>query len=298
MHINKSLKPEGMKPVFSTIRNPIIQSKNFWLGAILIAIVPLLAIDIMQHYLDWQKEVREELIVVVQNLYSFDRQQKAAILDKVLERNQTLMFLFYVKSASIILLLVSGFYFFKCYWKERKPKLLKPLFYTIILMACFTLSKIFIVNRINTNENIKFLELDPGISSLQQLYNDNFRGEVVYVDFWGTTCGPCLQEFRDFTKPLKSRYKQRDDIEYLYISQGNEYLWQEQIRKYNIEGHHVFINETQYEKLYRQSTKDSAILMPHYLIIDKRGSIAVRDAKRPSDKDSLYFELDKYLAER
>ena len=135
--------------------NSIIKSKDFWLSAILVAIVPLLAIDIVHHYLDWQKEVREELIVVVQNLYSFDRQQKATILDKVFERNRTLTFLFYVKSASIILLLVLGFYFFKRYWKQQRPKLFKPSLYTITLIVCFTLTKIFIINRINTNENIK-----------------------------------------------------------------------------------------------------------------------------------------------
>ncbi|WP_114789888.1 TlpA disulfide reductase family protein [Niabella yanshanensis] len=286
-----------MLQTFSSIRKSIIEAKYFWLAAILIAVVPLLAMDIIQHYLDWQKEVREELIAVVQNLYSFDRQKKASILDKVFERNQMLMFLFYVKSFSIILLLILGFYFFKRYWREKKPKLWKPLFYTITLVACFTLTKIFIVNRINTNENVRFLKLDPSISSLQTLYKDNFNGKVVYVDFWGTTCGPCLREFRDFTKPLKAKYRGRDDIEYLYVSQGNEYLWQEQIRKYDIEGNHVFVSETQYEKLYRQTTKDSAVVMPHYLIIDKNGNIVEPDAKRPSDRDSLYVELDKYLAE-
>ena len=280
------------------MHNSITKSKYFWLAAIMVAIVPWLTIDVLQHYLDWQKEVREELIVVVQNLYSFDRQQKATILDKVFERNQTLMFLFYVKSFSILLLLVLGFYFFKRYWKQQQPKFWEPLLYTITLTVCFILAKIFIINKIHTNKNIKFLALDPGISSFQQLYGDNFRGKVVYVDFWGTTCGPCLQEFRDFTKPLKDKYRQRDDIEYLYISQGNEYLWQQQIRKYDVEGNHVFVKETQYEKLYREATKDSTVVMPRYLIIDKKGHIVETSAKRPSDKDRLYLELDKYLAER
>lgn len=233
----------------------------------------------------------------MQDVYPFNRQQKANILDKVFERNQTLMLLIYVKSFVILLLLTFTFYFFKRYRKQQSPRLLKPLFYTIAIVCCFTLTKVLLINNINTNENIRFLTITPGTSSFHQLYNDNFKGKVVYVDFWGTTCGPCLQEFRNFTKPLKDKYRQRDDIGYLYIAQGNKYLWHEQIKKYNVEGDHLFVNEIQYEKLYQQSTKDSFVLMPHYLIIDKKGNIVELNAKRPSDSDSLYLQLDKYLAE-
>lgn len=276
----------------------MIKSRYFWLAAIAIAIIPILSIDVAQHYLDWQKEVREELIVVVQNLYSFNKEQKASILDKVFERNQTLMFLIYVKSFVILILIVINFYFFRRYKRQESPKLLKPFFYTIIIVACFTLTKIFLINRINTDENIRFLTINPTASSFQQLYNDNFKGKVLYVDFWGITCGPCLQEFRDFTKPLKDKYRQRDDIKYLYIAQGNEYLWREQIKKYNVEGNHVFVDETQFEKFYKQSTNDSIVLMPHYLIIDKKGRVVEPNAKQPSDGDSLYLQLDKYLSEK
>ena len=276
----------------------MIKSRYFWLAAIAIAIIPILSIDVAQHYLDWQKEVREELIVVVQNLYSFNKEQKASILDKVFERNQTLMFLIYVKSFVILILIVINFYFFRRYKRQESPKLLKPFFYTIIIVACFTLTKLFLINRINTDENIRFLTINPTASSFQQLYNDNFKGKVLYVDFWGTTCGPCLQEFRDFTKPLKDKYRQRDDIKYLYIAQGSEYLWREQIKKYNVEGNHVLVDETQFEKLYKQSTNDSTVLMPHYLIIDKKGRVVEPNAKQPSDGDSLYLQLDKYLSEK
>lgn len=253
--------------------------------------------DIAQHYLDWQKEVREELISVVQNVYSFDKQQKATILDKVFERNQTLTFLIYIKSFIIITLLPLSFYFFRIYKQQQRPNFFKPLLSTITLISCFILIKIFLVNGVITNNNIQILTLSSETSSFQTLYNENFKGKVVYVDFWGTTCGPCLQEFRDFTKPLKDKYKLRSDISYLYVAQGNEYMWHEQIKKYDVTGAHLFVNLNQYEDLYKQSTNDSIVLMPHYLIIDKRGNIVERNAKQPSDRDSLYAQLDKYLTE-
>lgn len=275
----------------------MIKSRYFWIAAIMVAVIPLLSIDIAQHYLDWQNEVREELITVVQNVYSFDKQQKATILDKVFERNQTLTFLIYIKCFSILVLLALSFFFFRLYKQRQSPNFLTPFLYTVTLISCFILIKIFLVNRVNTNGNIQILTLSPETSSFQTLYNENFKGKVVYVDFWGTTCGPCLQEFRDFTKPLKDKYKLRRDISYLYVAQGNKYLWHKQIKKYKVEGTHVFVNLNQYESLYMQSTNDSIVLMPHYLIIDKKGIIVERNAKQPSDRDSLYAQLDKYLTE-
>ena len=76
--------------------------------------------------------------------------------------------------------------------------------------------------------------------------------------------------------------------------QGNEYIWHEQIKKYNVTGYHLFAGGQQYEQLYKESTNDSMILMPHYLILDKT-EMAEANAKQPSDGDSLYAQLSKYL---
>jgi len=91
-------------------------------------------------------------------------------------------------------------------------------------MSCFVLIKILVVNRINTSSDVHILSLNPDELSFTKLYDDNFKRKVVYVDFWGTTCGPCLAEFRDFTQPLKAKFKDRADISYLYVAQGSEYM--------------------------------------------------------------------------
>lgn len=273
----------------------MIKSRYFWIAAIMLALIPLLAIDIVQHYLDWQKEVREELITVVQGLYQFSRQQKADILDRVFERNQALGFLLFAKSFAIVVLLPLSFYFFGKF-KQQQPGFGRPLLLTTALVAVVVLAKIYLVNRLNNNADIRFAAIAASDSTFSNVYRDNFKGQLVYIDFWGTTCGPCLQEFRDFTKPLKDRYRLRKDIAFLYVAQGNEYLWHEQIKKYNVTGTHLFLSPEQYEKLYKQSTHDSLVLMPHYLLLDKNGHIAETKARQPSDRDSLYAQIDQYLA--
>jgi len=276
----------------------MIKVKSFWAAAICLAIIPLLIVDIAQHYLDWKTEVREELITVVQNIYSFDRQQKADILDKVFERNTTLTFLMYSKGFLSLILAGCSFYFFGIYRRQQNTGFLKPFFSAIALLLCFMLVKIYAHNQSATNRNIQFLKVDPNDLTFERICSQNFKGKVVYIDFWGTTCGPCLQEFRDFTQPLKDRYRYRHDIAYLYVAQGNQYLWKAQIEKYKVEGFHVFVSENQYEKLYRHATNDSAgsIFMPRYLIIGKTGNILETNAAQPDTRSVLYNQLDKYLA--
>lgn len=277
----------------------MIRSKSFWIGAILFSIIPLLLIDISVHVIDWKKDVREEIITLVHDLNTYTKSQKTEALDVLLEREQTLNFLLYVKSFLCLLLLSLSFYFFKKYRKKREQPFWKPIAFAVALTACFMAVKIIVVTQTSNNDKIKILSFEPAEYSFERLYDKNFRGKVVYVDFWGTTCGPCLQEFRNSTKPLKEKYKAEQGLVYLYVSQGNKYLWKKQIEKYNVEGYHVFVNDDQYEKLYKKAVNDNGtiITMPRYLIINKKGDIVVTDAKRPSEKDSLGIELDKYLAQ-
>lgn len=275
----------------------MIKSKYFWVAAILLAIVPLLLIDITEHYLSFKKEVREELIMVAQDVYNFDKEHKAQILDRAFERNQVLNFLIYTKSFLCLISLALCFYFFRAYRTKKKSGILKPTLFSVIVICLFVSAKFLSVSLVNNNDKIKFFSLPNNAITLDQLIHEHFNNKVVYVDFWGTTCGPCLMEFRNFTKPLKDKYRSNEELNYLYISQGDEYLWKRQIEKYEVEGFHVFLNDDQYNRVFRNSIQNdtATIVMPRYLIVDKKGEVVVTDAKRPSDKDSLFAQLDKYL---
>jgi hypothetical protein len=43
--------------------------------------------------------------------------------------------------------------------------------------------------------------------------------------------------------------------------------------------------------------KHRLVLMPRYLIIDKKGGIVETNASLPSSRNSLYAQLDKYLSQ-
>lgn len=276
----------------------MIRSKFFWLGAILLALIPLLVMDIPKHSIDWERDVHDEMINVAQNVYSYTREQKAASLDHILASNQTLMAKMYLKSFVSILLLAFSIYFFIRYRKQGKPGFIKPFAITLFLLVFSVVIKVYSWTSFSGDQKITLLDVSPADTTLANIYNSNFKGKVVYVDFWGTTCIPCLDEFRNFTKPLKAKYHERKDIAYLYISRGEKLIWKQQLQKFDIEGSHIFLDGPSYDKLYRLSVrgnKDTLITMPRYLIINKQGNIAETNAPRPSDEDSIYNKLDKYL---
>jgi thiol-disulfide isomerase/thioredoxin len=160
-------------------------------------------------------------------------------------------------------------------------------------------AKLFSWMSFSGDKKIKLLQLSPADTSLGNIYRENFKGKVVYVDFWGTSCAPCLEEFRNFTKPLKQHYKNRADLAYLYICSGTRLRWKQVLQKFDIAGSHIALGKDDYAALYRRSvrgSKDTIVVMPRYLIIDKQGNIADRDAPPPSEKDSIEAKLDKYLA--
>lgn len=276
----------------------MIRSKNFWRGIVSMAIVPLLLIDIGEHRIEWEKEVWNETIYLVQSVYSYDKQQKAVILDRIFDENKTLMFLMYVKGFSSVVLLIASLYFFRLYRRQSSPGFWKPVLSGMAVAVIFIAAKL-LVAQVNTNRNIQIIQMASGEQSVEKLFTGHFKDKVVYIDFWGTTCAPCIEEFLNFTRPLKDKYKGRDDIRYLYIARGSGYLWKKQIQKYDLQGHHIFLNDEQYDNLYRQFKQDTAalVLMPTYMIADKKGRIVVSDARRPDKGDSLYIQLDKYLAQ-
>jgi thiol-disulfide isomerase/thioredoxin len=67
------------------------------------------------------------------------------------------------------------------------------------------------LGRLGTTPDIMFSALDGRAVSLA-----NLRGKVVLIDFWSTTCAPCVQEMPDL-KRLQAKY-QMQDLELVGIS--------------------------------------------------------------------------------
>lgn len=130
----------------------------------------------------------------------------------------------------------------------------------------------------------------------------SLQGKVIYIDMWGTRCGPCLEEFAHLV-PLKNRYKGKS-IAFVYLKApygfDDSKDWKELIEKHHLDG----INISMSIQFYTQNfwmrytdiySKDRLFTIPTYLIANKDGKIVNYDAPRPSDGEKLYTLIDKEL---
>jgi thiol-disulfide isomerase/thioredoxin len=116
-----------------------------------------------------------------------------------------------------------------------------------------------------------------------------FKGKVIYVDFWATWCGPCMQGIKEIA-PLKEEMK-NENVVFLYITNQTspENTWNAKIP--DIKGEHYRVSEDEWNYL---AQKFNISGIPHYALVNKNGEI-VKSSFRPSSNEELKAILEKEL---
>lgn len=168
--------------------------------------------------------------------------------------------------------------------------------YTQYLTPEINLIKIFHKKiKADFNDNMVFIKNPEKINTLKELIN-LYNGQNIFIDVWATWCGPCIEEFKH-SKILYSFLK-KHDIKLVYLSfDENRTMkkWPEMIKYYNLEGDHIRNNDKLHKDLLKEFGSEN-ISIPWYMIVNKKGEVVERHAKRPSDKDELYNQLQEKLA--
>lgn len=136
-----------------------------------------------------------------------------------------------------------------------------------------------------------------GIFDASELFarlTEPYRGKVIYLDFWGTWCGPCRENMKLMTG-IKQELAGKE-IVFIYLANNSpEATWRNVIKEMGLTGENVVhyrLPGDQQEILERHFSINA---FPTYMIIAPDGTILNSDAPSPREKEKLFSALDDAL---
>jgi thiol-disulfide isomerase/thioredoxin len=140
-------------------------------------------------------------------------------------------------------------------------------------------------------KDIKFVENYGKITDFNDLLS-HFKGKKLYLDIWGTWCGPCKVEFQH--KSALNALLKSKDVDILYICEGRnskEEVWKNMIKFYGLDGQHLMANEALLTDIFKIFGNDGSFYYPRYILIDENGKTIKSVAAKPSELETLKAQL-------
>ena len=117
-----------------------------------------------------------------------------------------------------------------------------------------------------------------------------YKGNVVFVDFWATWCGPCRAGMTQI-KPLKEELKGKN-IRFVYITNPSSPKDTWNLLIPDIEGEHYYLTNDEYN---RMAARFKVSGIPHYVLVDKTGKVVQEKIWFASSNDELKRMFNQYL---
>jgi len=106
-----------------------------------------------------------------------------------------------------------------------------------------------------------------------------YKGNVIYLDFWASWCGPCKAEMPNSAKLSKALAE--EDVVFLYVSTDKDAeAWEKMIRIMQLHGLHYRLGKNTRKAVFETF---GIKYIPHYVLFDKEGTMIKNNMSRPSD---------------
>ncbi|WP_330443397.1 TlpA family protein disulfide reductase [Flavobacterium sp. C4GT6] len=108
---------------------------------------------------------------------------------------------------------------------------------------------------------------------------EKHKGKTIVIDIWASWCPDCIKGM----PKVHDLQKQFSDVTYLFLSYDRtEEAWLKGIEKYNVQGDNYLIGSKWKGGAFSESVKLDWI--PRYMVVDKKGNIALFRAIEADDE--------------
>lgn len=150
--------------------------------------------------------------------------------------------------------------------------------------------KDFMLNKKTTGANLQSID-SKSTKDLVKAIATKYSNKVIYIDFWAPWCVPCLEEM-PYSKKIQQEYKNKNVVFLFLANRCAKDAWEATIANLGLTGEHILLTDDQFNSL---AAEFNILGIPHYLLIDKKGNIVLKDAPRPSRQKQVESEIDRLL---
>jgi len=143
-------------------------------------------------------------------------------------------------------------------------------------------------------KNTEHLSEAKDADSLWQELIRPYKGKIIYVDFWGTWCGPCKEEMK-YVADLKKQFIGKD-IVFMYLANNSpEESLKNILKTYSLTGENVVQYRLPDEQQAMIERRFGVNSFPTYMIVDKNGNMVDTNPPRPSQNETTVDFLNGWL---
>lgn len=121
-----------------------------------------------------------------------------------------------------------------------------------------------------------------------------YKGKIIYVDFWGTWCGPCKMQMT-YVADIKKQFIGNDIIFMYFANNSPEESWKNVIKSYSLTGENVVQYRLPDEQQGMLERRFGVKHFPTYMIVDRNGNVVDTNPPIPSQKETTVDYLKGWL---